>query len=131
MKADTYFENIKEIDGKKAELKRISGKRVTGIDDGLNKGIDGVYENTYPPPKFVINETKYAGGQLNPNTRDGPQMSDAWIRNRLEKAVGVDKADEILTNPYGYDRVLTNISNTGNVSTSAIDAGGNVIGNWP
>lgn len=43
MKMDDYFES--------QGYERISNDRVTGLDDKLSKGIDGVYENANPPPK--------------------------------------------------------------------------------
>ena len=107
----------------KHSLKRIGDKPPKTIDDKLRKGIDGIYENNSPPPKYVINESKYGQGKLNPNTADGPQMSDKWIENRLEKQLGPDKADEIIRAMKNgeADKVLSKVDESGNVSTFKLD----------
>lgn len=71
MKMDDYFES--------QGYERISNDRVTGLDDKLSKGIDGVYENANPPPKYVIAESKYNTAQLG-YTKDG-KMGDGWIND--------------------------------------------------
>ncbi|MDR1369903.1 MAG: hypothetical protein LBJ72_07230 [Dysgonamonadaceae bacterium] len=132
MKTDIYMENITELNGKDVEIRRISEDRVVDVDQKGHQGIDGVYENTNPPPKYIIVESKYGSSDLNPNTSDGPQMSDPWVDRRLDDAVGEVKADEIRTNLGGYERVLSQIDkNTGEVTLSRIDTGGNVTGQWP
>src|SRR5690625_2916049 len=85
MKMDDYFES--------QGYERISNDRVTGLDDKLSKGIDGVYENANHPPKYVIAEAKYNTAQLSNTKRSGRQMSDKWIdgENRLIEAVGMNK----------------------------------------
>lgn len=114
-------------------LNRIGDPPPTGLDDTLKKGIDGIYENSNPPPKFVIDEAKYGSSQLNPNTLDGPQMSNDWVRNRLKDQVGKKKADEIMQamDEGEVDKVLSKIDETGNVTTQRIDASGKVTGPWP
>ena len=103
----------------------ISNDRVTGLDDKIAKGIDGVYYNQGPPPKYIIGEAKYGSSNLS-NTKDGRQMSDTWIegKNRLEKAVGKDVADDILLE--GYDRALVNVGEDGSIITKKLDAEGKV-----
>lgn len=95
----------------KHNLQRIGDEPPKTIDDKLKKGIDGIYENNSPPPKYVINESKYGQSKLNPKTADGPQMSDKWIENRLEEQIGPDKADEIIRAMKNgeVDRVLSNV----------------------
>ncbi|GHT71180.1 hypothetical protein AGMMS50239_40220 [Bacteroidia bacterium] len=69
------------------DLKRIGVEDApNSLDDKIKKGIDGIYENATPPPKYVIDEAKYGTSQLG-MTKDGPQMSDDWIKgsNRIEK----------------------------------------------
>ena len=85
----------KSVNGKNYNLKDLLGDPPTGLNDKIKKGIDGIYENTTPPPKFVIDEAKYGKSTLNQKTRSGPQMSDNWVKDRLEKQLGVDKADEV------------------------------------
>lgn len=135
MQTDQHFEGIKEINGQKVEFKRISNDRVTGVDDTGHQGIDGVYENSHPPPQYIINETKFGSSELNPKTVDGPQMGDKWVKNRLDNAVGEDTADDIRldmqTNPTNVQKVLTKVDANGNVSTYKIDANGKVTGPWP
>lgn len=94
-KMDLHFENH--------GYKRISRDRVTGIDDKIHHGLDGVYHKKRANPSFVVAEAKYNTARLG-NTRDGQQMSHTWIRgsNRLVNAVGKKKADEIMM--QGYDR---------------------------
>lgn len=61
----------------------------------MRQGIDGIYENSKPPLKYIINEAKYGTGKLK-KTKDGKQMSDKWIEGnkRLAKQVGREKADD-------------------------------------
>ena len=66
-------------------------KRVSSLDDPIHQGIDGVYEKD---GKFVIVDAKYNKAQLH-ETKDGRQMSENWINNRLDEAVGKEEADEI------------------------------------
>ena len=35
-------------------IKRISLKRVTSLDEDMHHGIDGIYENLTPPPKYLV-----------------------------------------------------------------------------
>ncbi len=118
MKMDNYFES--------QGYQRISNDRVTDLNEPTHQGIDGVYCNPGPPPKYVIAEAKYNTSKLS-DTKYGKQMSDAWIEgsNRLEKAVGRDLADVIFLE--GYDRILVNVSNDGNVVAKMLDENGNVI----
>lgn len=53
-------------------------------------------------------------------------MSDTWIegKNRLEKVVGKDAADDILLE--GYDKTLVNIREDGSIITKALDITGNI-----
>ncbi|MGW8749863.1 T7SS effector LXG polymorphic toxin [Bacillus wiedmannii] len=117
MKMDVHFES-KGFD-------RISNDRVTSLDDKIVKGIDGVYYNQGPPPKYIIGEAKYSGSKLS-KTKDGRQMSDTWIegKNRLEKVVGKDVADDILLE--GYDKTLVNIREDGTIITKTLDITGNI-----
>ncbi|MGE6883519.1 hypothetical protein ACQKGM_29785, partial [Bacillus mobilis] len=112
MKMDVHFES-KGFD-------RISNDRVTSLDDKIVKGIDGVYYNQGPPPKYIIGEAKYGGAKLS-KTKDGRQMSDTWVEGkiRLEKAVGKDAADDILLE--GYDKILVNIKEDGSIITKKLD----------
>lgn len=87
---------------------RISGDRVTGIDDKTHHGLDGVYHKKGANPPYVVGEAKFNTAKLG-KTRDGQQMSHTWIRGsgRLVDAVGKKKADEILL--AGYDRQVVRV----------------------
>ena len=75
-------------------LKRIGDPAPTSINDSIKHGIDGIYENTTPPPSYVIDEANDGTSQLG-STKSGKQMSDSWVNDRLESQVGEDKAREI------------------------------------
>lgn len=67
-------------------------ERVTDLNDKGHHGLDGVYEKD---GHYIIADAKYGTAQLNPHTKDGPQMSRSWIEARLDASVGKEKADEI------------------------------------
>lgn len=84
----------------------------------------------------MIAENKYGSSSLKPKTKDGPQMSDDWIngRNRLDNAVGVEKADlireEMITNPQNIQKVLSEIDTSGNVTMYKINPDGSKEDLW-
>ncbi|MBC1778684.1 T7SS effector LXG polymorphic toxin [Listeria booriae] len=124
MKMDVHYEST--------TYSRISSDRATGLNDKIVKGIDGVYENASPPPKYVIAEAKYGTSRLG-KTNSGKQMSQEWINsaNRLDNAVGKKKADEIrfeaLVNPANVEKSLIKVSKDGNVTELKLDSNANVI----
>ncbi|WP_256720697.1 cytosolic protein [Priestia megaterium] len=99
---------------------RISDDRVLTLDQKMVKGIDGVYENTSPPPKYVIAEAKYNTSRLG-KTNDGKQMSKNWIlgSERLDSTLSKEKADEIVTemllNPENVQRIVIQVMPNGKV----------------
>ncbi|WP_234982320.1 T7SS effector LXG polymorphic toxin [Edaphobacillus lindanitolerans] len=124
MKMDVHYES--------QGYQRISLDRVTKLDQKIAKGIDGVYENSTPPPKFIIAEAKYNTSRLGKATIKDPkreikQMSDDWVfdTERLNKAVGIEKADEIayesLFNPNNVQKNLLRIKPDGKVHQKIID----------
>ena len=125
MKMDDYFES--------QGYERISKTLVTSLDDKLSKGIDGVYENANPPPQYVIAEAKYNTAQLSNTKRSGKQMSDKWIdsENRLVDAVGMDKADEIMTeimfNQDNVEKILVKVNKNGDIVKSNIGNNGYLV----
>lgn len=133
MKMDRHLENITEINGEAASLTGLGDDAVESLDQTIAKGIDGVYENANPPPQYIIAEAKYNTSKLG-NTLDGPQMSDDWINgsDRLTDAVGEEAANQIrlakMLDPESVQSVLVHIDPAGNVTTSAVDALGNVAG---
>ncbi len=118
MKADLYFEsNTFTIGESTGTLRRISLERVRDLDNGIPKGIDGVYEFSSPPPKYVITEVKMntKGGSGWKPTVDktvtksgGKQMTDTWVNYNLDLEFGPVKAMEIQIE--GYEKVLIGIS---------------------
>lgn len=109
---DLHFEN--------QGYERISLDRVTELDAPTHKGIDGVYFKPDGNLPYIIAEAKYDSARLG-KTLDGPQMSYEWITGsqRLEKAVGIEKADEILCS--GFDSVLFRVNKDGSVITKLLD----------
>ncbi len=71
------------------------------VGDGRVQGIDGVYENLTPPPKYMIAEAKFNTSKYGNTVSSGKQMSDKWIIDRLEQVVGPEKAAEIMAEGYG------------------------------
>ncbi|MGX2951529.1 hypothetical protein ACWIUA_11650 [Ursidibacter sp. B-7004-1] len=95
------------------------------------RGIDGVYANPKPPPPYIITETKFrtnageyidSDGSLSKankvddllgSTKDGKQMSDNWVANRLDSAVANKRlADDILDD---HDKWLMIVDDNGQV----------------
>ncbi|MCS7488760.1 hypothetical protein UA24_20495, partial [Marinomonas sp. BSi20414] len=108
-------------------------------------GIDGIYENTNPPPPYVVTETKYrtASGKyidgdgvardsmLN-NTKGSPgmpaakQMSDGWIRPRLDQELSLKESKKVQVN--GYERWLMIVDDSGKVvNITKLDEAANSI----
>ncbi|MEB9559696.1 T7SS effector LXG polymorphic toxin [Bacillus cereus] len=116
MKMDDFFES--------QTYTRISDDRVLTLDQKIVKGIDGIYENSSPPPKYVIAEAKYNTAQLS-NKKDGKQMSETWIdgSRRLESTVG----EEMFLNPENVQNILINVDKDGNVVKSILDSSGKKI----
>ncbi len=119
--------------GKKYNLKRI-GDEVPNLNSATKQGIDGIYENATPPPKFVIDEAKFGSSRLG-KTKDGKQMSDKWVRNRVDKQLPNDpvKADEIkkAIEKGEVEKVISKVDDAGNVTTYKVDAKGNIGDPWP
>lgn len=110
---------------------RISNDMVTDIDQNGHQGIDGVYYNPDGKPQYLIVDAKYGSAQLNPDTKDGKQMSENWIDRRLDKDVGKEKADDIrmekLLNPDNVGCYVAHVDKDGNVTYDKLDSDANVI----
>jgi len=97
-----------------------------------HQGIDGVYYNPNGKPPYVIGEAKYGTSKLS-QTADGLQMSEDWIlgSNRLENAVGIDVADDILELLVsGSDEIISSlihIDSNGNIVEYILDNAGKVV----
>lgn len=109
---------------------RISTECVTDLSTPTGPGIDGVFVNEQTG-KTLITETKFNKSELG-ITQDGKQMSSKWIDNRLDAAVGKEKADMIrinsIINPDSVQSVLAKVDLNGNVSYFKLDAAANILG---
>ena len=121
----------KGVDGKRYNLKRIGDDAPNSLDSKIRHGIDGIYENLTPLPKFIIDEAKFGASRLNPKTKDGPQMSIKWILSRVDqlgfKGIISEKiAQEIhdAVDENAVDRILTNISKNGKIDMFLITDNG-------
>lgn len=121
---------------KNYNLERIGNPPPRTLNDPIRKGIDGIYKNRTPPPSFIFNEAKYGSSNLNPKTKDGPQMSDSWISGsgRLQSQIKDRKMLREITQAIqkgDYEKVLSKIDDKGLVSNFRLDSNGRIIGNWP
>ncbi|MCW1929306.1 cytosolic protein [Bhargavaea beijingensis] len=123
MKMDVHYES--------QGYARISEGRVTKLDQPIAKGIDGVYENSSPPPKYIIAEAKYNSAQLQ-HTKHHRQMNNDWIDERLEDAIGKIKAEEVayekLMNPNNVQSKLIRIKANGEIIEKFLDNRGFIKG---
>ncbi|MEY9973241.1 vacuolar-type H+-ATPase subunit H [Lysinibacillus sp. RC46] len=125
------------------DLKPMGKGAPSSVNDKIVKGIDGLYENTNSKSniKYVIDEEKFGSSQLSKTPKDGPQMSDDWLKgtktkkDRILKAVDGDKelAQKITDalDEGKVERVLSKVDSSGKVKTYRIDAKGDIIGEWP
>jgi hypothetical protein len=122
MKMDDFFETKAfTIGNNQGTLKRISSYVVDSIDDTIKKGIDGIYEFSSPPPKYVITEVKYNTASLSKTATKsgGAQMSERWVRHALRKgAVSPEMRREILSS--GYEPLLCNVTKQGEIAVNLI-----------
>ena len=116
-------------------MERIGNDAPKGLDDKNKKGIDGIYENKTSPPKYVIDEAKFGDSQLNKTPKDGPQMSDDWIKGskRLEEQVGKEEARKIenAMKKGEVEKVLSKVDENGKVTTYKLDKDGKIVSTWP
>ena len=118
MKMDVYF--------KSQGYERISLDRVTDLNAPTHQGIDGVYYNLDGHPPYIIGEAKYGSSRLAILADGTPQMSDKWIIDRLENAVGEEIANDIkmemILNPDNVGSTLFHVSSDGGIDiTELID----------
>ncbi|MDO4729448.1 MAG: hypothetical protein Q4B43_10665 [Bacteroidota bacterium] len=127
MNTDLKMESITEIDGKPASLTALHEK-ITDIDTPIKQGIDHIYQNATPPPKYVIAESKYGSSKLNKKTG---QMSRDWCKDRIEKMFkdDLDKMEDILdaidNGEVSY--ILSEIDKLGNVRLHNLNNFGKII----
>lgn len=111
-------------------FERISRDIITDIDEAGHHGIDGVYYNN-DTEQYLIVDAKYGTAQLNPETKDGKQMSENWINQRLDGDLGKEKADEIrlemLLNPEKVFSLVAHVKMDGSVIYDKLDGSASVI----
>ena len=110
---------------------RISKDMVTDIDESGHRGTDGVYFNPNGHPQYLVGDAKYGSASLNLNTKDGKQMSENWIDQRLDKDLGKEKADELrmekILNPDNVGACVIHVQEDGKVTYDRLDDAANVI----
>lgn len=94
-------------------IKRISMQRVTSLDAPMHHGIDGLYENMTPPPKYFVVDSKYLSSEAAKAETHAPKMSKSkktkitqldnkWIEKNLRDQF-LD-ADGIIS-PENYNKM--------------------------
>ena len=132
--ADDNMRIVREnvgANGNTYTLESIGRPAPSGIDDPIVKGIDGIYKNQTPPPSYVINETKWGSSKINQHTLDGPQMSEEWVVNRLDKLDDETRMNlQDALESGDVDFVISKVDTSGKVSTyyatSVTDSAGQV-----
>ena len=77
-------------------IKRISVQRVTSLESPMHHGIDGLYENLKPPPKYLVVDSKYLSSEAAKAETFAPNMSTSkktgitqldneWIEKNLRE----------------------------------------------
>lgn len=126
-----YGEMKTDQDMRTKSFERISKEMITDETADLKQGIDGVYYREAGYPQYAIVESKFGASQLRETVRDGMQMSDQWIDNRLDEAVGKDMADRIreeqLLNPDNVVCLEARVNSLGEVTYSKLDSAANIL----
>lgn len=108
---------------------RISTDSVDSLNSLGHRGIDGVYYKEDGNPQYIIGEAKYGSSRLGNTKADGKQMSNNWINNRLDNALGDNTAlsqaikDEMILNPDNVGTNLYHISPDGAVDVTPLNNG--------
>lgn len=97
---------------------------MTDLNAATHKGIDGVYYNPNGHPPYIIGEAKFGGSKLSTLVDGTPQMSDKWIIDRIECAVGEELANEIkmemIINPDNVGSSLVHVSPNGYITVTEL-----------
>ena len=59
-----------------------NGELIDPLTKAKGKGIDGIWHDPGPPPKYIVSETKYGSSKLGIE-----QPSDQWIKNNLDLTI--------------------------------------------
>ena len=106
---------------------RISIDRVTDLNTPTHRGIDGVYYKSGPPPQYIIGEAKYGSSNLSTLSDGTRQMSNKWIQNRIEEAMGEDAYNQYLSDKVIYPDCekdeLVNIGSDYSIKSSDLNNG--------
>ena len=125
-----FGEMMTDRDLKEKGYERISLEHTTDLSSPGRQGIDGVYYKKGGNPEYMIVDSKYGSAQLG-DTVDGKQMSDKWIDNRLDNAVGKEKADEIrmekLINNDNVGSYVAHVDEKGTVTYDRLNDNADVI----
>ena len=82
--------------------------------------------------RLRVNETKWGSSDINQHTKSGPQMSEQWVRDRIDALDGTEKfkLKEALDNG-DVEFVISKVDTSGNVSTyytkEIMDSTGRII----
>ncbi len=125
IKKGNYGEMITDRHYEKNGYDRISLDRVTDIADSSHQGLDGVYQNKENNSDYRVVESKFGSSTLSVLSNGTPQMSEPYISDRLESAVGTKKYIDIMMN--GYTSELSNIDIDGNISICELNENGEII----
>lgn len=91
-----------------------------------HNGIDAIFEfGSGPNAKHIFVEYKYGRSQLK-MTKNGKQMSDTWVKPRIEKALPGDsiRADKLLRDfeSGNVTKLLVRVNESGEVTLHMLDA---------
>ena len=119
------------INGRTGTFKRISKDATESLDDPIRKGIDGIYEFSNPPPKYVVNESKFGKSSLSRTVTasGGTQMTERWIEWLL-RDLPLHQYKDVMK--HGYESVVTRVAKDGKVSYSKLNKDAKVVNKyWP
>ncbi|MFD2287261.1 hypothetical protein GJU39_13660 [Pedobacter petrophilus] len=63
-----------------------NGELIDPLTKAKGKGIDGIWHDPGPPPKYIISETKYGSSKLGKE-----QLTGDWINKNLDSAISDEK----------------------------------------
>lgn len=127
-----FGEIVVDCDLRNKGYNRLSNDMVTDINTPTHQGLDGVYYNPDGHPPYIVVESKYGSSQLSTTKNSGKQMSELYIDERLDKAVGPEMAEIIrdarLDDNYGS--LLAKVAPDGSITYFELDQHANIIQEW-
>ncbi|MGH1367766.1 MAG: hypothetical protein ACRBCL_04060 [Maritimibacter sp.] len=88
------------------------------MDTPGHQGIDGVYRDPGPPPRYVVADAKYGSADLGTLVDGTKQMSPKWIRDRLDDAVGDERLARKISKDH--DAGVLRVDKNGNVTFKSL-----------